>query len=52
MIPLSSVHCIYLVDISLLETLEQEEVELTIFGGSLGDGLLDKVHKLLLGHIL
>jgi hypothetical protein len=43
---------IYPVDIPFLEAHEQEEVELTILGGSLVDRFLDEANKILLAHIL
>ena len=43
---------IYPVDIPFLEAHEQEEVELTILGGSFVDRFLDEANKFLLAHIL
>ena len=41
----------YVVTISSLETLEEEEVELAVFGGSLLRSLLDECDEVLLGHV-
>ena len=41
-----------LVDVSFLEALEQEEVELAVFRGSLLDRLLDERDELLLADVL
>ena len=41
-----------LVNVSLLKALEEEEVELAVFGSSLVGRLLDEVDELFLGHVL
>jgi hypothetical protein len=49
---MKTINCTYLVDVTFLEALEEEEVELLVLGGIFLDGFLDEGDEFLLAHVV